>query len=107
MQGESRRGLGLVCEPETRLARASKIQQTSRAVLRMHAEGASAARLARRDNNSSNSGRRRIVLGGATVDNLMCWSPMQVAAWVRTDVGIPARAEAFVEHAIGGAVLII
>jgi hypothetical protein len=66
----------------------------------------SAARLARRDNNSSNSGRRRIVLGGATVDNLMCWSPMQVAAWVRTDVGIPARAEAFVEHAIGGAVLL-
>ena len=47
IQGESRRGLGLVCEPETRLARASKIQQTSRAVLRMHAEGASAARLAR------------------------------------------------------------
>ena len=29
--GESRRGLGLVCEPETRLARASKIQQTARA----------------------------------------------------------------------------
>ena len=46
------------------------------------------------------------MLGGATVDNLMCWSPMQVAAWVRTDVGIPARAEAFVEHAIGGAVLL-
>ena len=47
IEGESRRGLGLVCEPETRLARASKIQQTSRAVLRMHAEGASATRLAR------------------------------------------------------------
>mmetsp|Transcript_9970 Transcript_9970/g.32022 ORF Transcript_9970/g.32022 Transcript_9970/m.32022 type:complete len:467 (-) Transcript_9970:910-2310(-) len=47
IEGESRRGLGLVCEPETRIARASKIQQTQRAVLRMHAEGASATRLAR------------------------------------------------------------
>lgn len=47
IEGESRRGLGLVCEPETRLARASKIQQTQRAVLRMHADGASASRLAK------------------------------------------------------------
>lgn len=47
IEGESRRGLGLVCEPETRLARASKIQHTQRAVLRMHAEGASASRLAK------------------------------------------------------------
>jgi hypothetical protein len=45
--GESRRGLGLVCEPETRLARASKIQQTARAVLRLHANGAAPGRLAR------------------------------------------------------------
>lgn len=47
IEGESRRGLGLVCEPETRIARASKIQQTQRAILRMHAEGASSSRLAK------------------------------------------------------------
>ena len=47
IEGESRRGLGLVCEPETRIARASKIQSTQRAILRMHAEGASSSKLAK------------------------------------------------------------
>lgn len=80
IEGESRRGLGLVCEPETRIARASKIQQTQRAVLRMHAQGASASRLAKFAQNAS---------GWATRNALICAQKDLAAAHEPDDAYCP------------------
>mmetsp|Transcript_14983 Transcript_14983/g.19824 ORF Transcript_14983/g.19824 Transcript_14983/m.19824 type:complete len:410 (+) Transcript_14983:1199-2428(+) len=62
IRGESRRGLGLVCEPETRIARATKIQRTQRAVLRLHTEGASALKLAKFAQDASSWATRNALI---------------------------------------------
>ena len=79
IEGESRRGLGLVCEPETRIARASKIQSTQRAILRMHAEGASPARLARFSSDTSSWATRNALIC-ARKDLVAAGEPEDLAA---------------------------
>ena len=80
--GESRRGLGLVCEPETRLARASKIQQTARAVLRMHANGATPGRLARFATDASRWATRNALIC-AEKDLAAAQDALRDASWTR------------------------
>ena len=80
--GESRRGLGLVCEPETRLARASKIQQTARAVLRMHANGATPGRLARFATDASRWATRNALIC-AEKDLAAAQDALRDASWAR------------------------